>query len=505
MESNSSIAETTANNNDLAPTMGIFKEQLQDLSRWLVENKMPGIEIPNLVEPDPVNATDIGNAERLVKRFGDNIRFCYLWNCWIIWDGKKWVKDEKGIIFKFAKETVRAIYGEASRFTDDKKRRDIGKHALRSESRNRIEAMIELAKSDLPISPDELDKDPMLLNCLNGTIDLRTCSLLPYERKNYCSKIIPVEYMPGAECPTWEKFLYQVMAGDNDLVQFLQMAIGYSLTGDTKEQCLFFLYGCGANGKSTFLNIILKLLGDYAQQTPVETLMMKNSGGVPNDIARLKGARFVAAVEAEQGRRLAESTIKQLTGGDTITARFMRAEWFEFKPEFKIVLATNHRPEIKGTDEGIWRRIRLIPFEVTFPKEKQDKSLPAKLEAELPGILNWALAGCLAWQNEGLPVPDKVIQATSEYRMDMDALSRFFEERCIFNSQKQVASGELFRIYCKWCEECGEEPINRTAFGLRLKEKGCASVRVGANRIYHYQGVGLIANYQQNLSVVPNI
>jgi putative DNA primase/helicase len=263
------------------------------------------------------------------------------------------------------------------------------------------------------------------------------------------------------------------MGGNLGLINFLQKILGYSLTGSTREQCLFFLYGLGANGKSTLLEVVQSLWGDYATRTSSETFLAKKPGGIPNDVAALRGARLAAAVEVEQGRRLAEVLVKEMTGGDTISARFMRAEWFSFKPQFKIFLATNHKPIIRGTDFAIWRRIRLIPFTVQIPKEEQDRDLPEKLRGELPGILNWAMAGCLQWRFGGLEPPKEVDDATQDYRAEMDVLGDFIAERCILDPGADATAAELYKSYTSWAEENGEKrPLTQRAFGMSLTERG---------------------------------
>jgi putative DNA primase/helicase len=266
--------------------------------------------------------------------------------------------------------------------------------------------------------------------------------------------------------------------------------VGYSLTGDTREQVLFLLHGSGANGKSTFLEVIQALLGEYALQTPAETLVQKQGEGIPNDVARLKGARFVAASETEEGKRLAEGMVKKMTGGDVLTARFLHQEYFEFKPEFKLFLATNHKPLIRGTDHAIWRRIRLIPFQVQIPDAEKDKALPEKLKAERSGILTWALEGCRSWQQEGLSTPAEVLQATEAYRDEMDILKDFLESCCIEKAEAEAKVSDLYAAYVAWCEANGERPLTQRAFGMKLSERGLGQRRTKVAR--YWVGIGLV-------------
>lgn len=285
--------------------------------------------------PGIFHLTDLGNAQRLVYRYGRDIRYCHPWNKWLTWTGTHWAIDDTAAVVRFAKDTVRQIYIEASEEEDERARKAIAEHAKRSEAKTRITNMISLAASEpgIPILPDQLDRNPWLLNVANGTIDLKTAQLKPHKREDLITKIAPVNYDPSAKCPTWLSFLDRIMNGKQELIKFLQRAIGYALTGDTSEQVIFIFHGSGANGKSTFLETISAMLGDgYAQQTPTSTLMVRRNETIPNDIARLKGARFVTAVEAEAGQRLAESLVKQMSGQDKLVARFMRGEFFEFRP-----------------------------------------------------------------------------------------------------------------------------------------------------------------------------
>ena len=444
------------------------------------------------------NLTDLGNARRLVHRHGRNLRYCWLWRKWLVWDGKRWVKDDTGEVYRLAKETVSSIYQEAAAAPNDEARKELGKHATRSEAGARIKEMVDLARSDVPVMPDELDASPDLLNTESGTIDLRTGELQEHRREDLITKIAPTTYRPDAAAPTWEAFLERVLPGE-DLRAFVQRAVGYSATGDTSEQCMFINHGGGANGKSTFQEAIAAALGDYAMRAPTEMLLAKRSDGVPNDVARLKGARFVSASETEEGRRLAESRIKDLTGQDTITARFMKAEWFDFAPTHKLWLSTNHKPEIRGTDAAIWRRIRLVPWAVTIPPAEQDKKLPIALRHELAGILAWVVRGCLQWRREGLQAPDEVRKATGEYRAEMDVLAGFLVECCELDTGHWEYAKDLYECYKRWCDENGERPEPQRKFGGRLGERGFQRDRGGSRGAGIWRGVRLTEGEKEAL------
>lgn len=416
--------------------------------------------------------TDLGNSDRFADRYKDRVRYCHEWGKWLSWDGRKWLVDDTGSIERGGKEVVRDLYTEALTIDDlDRRKKMIG-FALACESDHRIKAMISLAESDLRlvVKPTMLDRHPLKLNVLNGTLDLGDMELKPHDREEYHSKICNVEYEAAATCPTWDTCLETWFADNQDDIKFVQKAAGYSLTGDISEHCLFILYGTGRNGKSTFLNTIAAILNDYSLNTPAETLLVKTHDGIPNDLARLKGARFVTAVEAEAGRRLAEAMVKQSTGGDKISARFMRAEWFDYTPEYKIWLATNHKPVVKGTDDAIWERIRLIPFTTTIPEEKRDKRLDEKLKAEGPGILKWMLEGYRLWCLEGLKPSQNVRAATDDYKKEMDDLGEFIEERCVLEGD--VYNKNLYASYCDYCDVEGLKPATQKFFTARMRERG---------------------------------
>ncbi|MGY8863886.1 MAG: DNA primase family protein, partial [Pseudomonadales bacterium] len=300
----------------------------------------------------------------------------------------------------------------------------------------------------------------------------------------YLTKKATVCFDPEARCPTWHTFLHQVLGGDEEFIRFIQKAVGYSLTGDTSEQVLFFLYGVGANGKSTFVNTLQTILGDYAQQAQVSTFMAKGKGAINNDIARLRGSRLVATTETEEGSRFNESELKQLTGGDTITARFLHQEHFEFKPNFKLWISGNHKPYIQGNDIGIWRRIKLIPFEVSVAPDEQDKDLTTKLLAESSGILNWALEGCRMWIEEGLGGCKIVDKATKAYRSEMDVISGWVNERCILDINAEAPSSVLYESFRLWAHENGEYVVNNRKFKQKLLEKDIQLSRTSKGSMY---------------------
>ena len=435
---------------------------------------------------------DVGNGERLVTRYGRDLRYCHPWGKWLVWDSVRWAVDATDEVTRRAKETAQGIYHEAAEAKTAELAKNLGKWAASSMSQHRLSAMMWAASSEptIPVLPADLDAEPYLLNLQNGTFDLRAGRLAEHQRTDLITKLAPVRFDPAAECPLWEAFLAKIMSGKDALIDFLRRAIGYSLTGDTSEQCLFILYGTGSNGKSTFLETIRALLGDdYALRTPTETLLVKRNMGIPNDVARLRGARLVTAIEAEEGRRLAESLVKDLTGGDTMSARFLHQEWFDFRPECKIWLATNHKPVIRGTDRAIWRRIRLIPFTVTIPDADQDRHLAEKLRGELPGILQWALLGCARWKMSGLGQPDEVKTATAAYRDEMDVLAGFLADRCVLGDKLEVKASALYRAFVAWCDDSGEKSASQRVFGERMTERGFDKYRANTGNVY--MGVSL--------------
>ena len=441
-----------------------------------------------------IQYTDATNAQRLFREHGKDIRYNTAWKKWLVWNGSQWETDEGGaLIHERGLETVRNIYDELAKTDDYRERIEIEKYAILSESMRRREAFVKAASviSSLHVTSEKLDPNPWLLNVKNGTVDVTTGEFRDHKQEDMITKTANVEYNPQADCPMWKQFIREIMNYKTDLIKFVQTAAGWALTGDISEQTMFILFGSGANGKSTFLNTIMYLLGDYAIATPTETFMRKNGDQYTNDIARLRGTRFVTTTEAEQGRRLSEPLIKRITGNDQMTARFLYGEFFNFTPTFKIFMATNHKPVIKGTDHGIWRRIKLIPFTTRIPEEKQDKYLELKLRGEVSGILNWLLEGMARWKKEGLIAPAEVLNATDEYRGEMDVIGNFLKECCIQKPEASIRIREFFKAYQDWCDENNEHAVSERFFSMHLKEMGFQQNRTCEARFW--SGLALLA------------
>jgi putative DNA primase/helicase len=434
-----------------------------------------------------VQLTDATNAARLIKEHGRDIRYNKAWKKWNVWNGRYWETDDSGfMIHEKNLDTVRKFYREILKSDDHKERIEIEKFGIISESVRRREATIRAAQwvGELNVKSEDLDPDPWLLNVQNGTINVITGEFTEHKQENMITKLANVLYDKNADCPMWKKFVREIMDFKPELINFLQTAAGWSLTGDISEQTLFILYGSGANGKSTFLNTISYLLGDYGTATNTETFMKKNGDSYTNDLARLRGTRFVTTTEAEQGRRLSEPLIKQITGTDKMTARFLYGEFFNFIPTFKVFMATNHKPVIKGTDYGIWRRIKLIPFTTRIEEDKQDKELEMKLRSEASGILNWLLEGALRWKSERLKAPDVILNATDEYRGEMDVIGNFLKHCCVTKEDGSIRIRELYKAYADWCDENNEHPVSERFFTLRLKEMGYEQMRTSEARFW---------------------
>jgi putative DNA primase/helicase len=439
--------------------------------------------------------TDLGNAERFVRRYGRDVRYWVERGEFLIWNGRCWQLDETGQAERWAKNTVRQILPESYYLQDSKAREARAKWAIQSEKASSIEALLRLVKTEaaIPVQAAQLDADLMLFNVLNGTIDLRTGQIREARREDLITRCAPVAYDKSATCPLLESFLCRAMDGNDRMVAYLRRVTGCLLTGQPADRVFWFLYGGGGNGKSTLTDIFHALLGDYARKTAADTLLAKQGGdGIPNDLADLKGARLVTSAELSEARRLNEARIKDLTGRDIIKARFLRQEFFEFQATFKLFMYGNHRPIIRGTDEGIWDRVKLVPFTVTIPEAERDEHLPQKLRGELPGILNWALAGCLEWQRDGLQHPEEVKAATLEYRQEQDPLEDFLAECCVQGDQLTVTNPTLWAAYECWCKQNGEaHPLGRKTFTEKMEQRGFQRGNSGGR---FWKGLGVVSN-----------
>ncbi len=412
-----------------------------------------------------IDHTDLGNARRLIDLHGDRLRYVGPWDKWLVWDGRRWKLDDMCAVERLAKDVARQRFAEiGNRLAEDSRANvcDDLRFAKYSAKATGISAMLTLARSEVAISHTELDRNPWLLNVENGTLDLRTGQLRPHDRADLLTKLAPVVFDPDAQAPRWERFVAEIMDYRSELIEYLQRLVGYCLTGVVREHVLPILWGVGANGKSTLIGTILALLGnDYGCKTPQDFLLQKRHETHPTALTDLFGRRLVAAVETESGRRLAESLVKELTGGDPIRARRMREDFWQFEPTHKVWLVTNHKPVIRGTDDGIWRRVKLIPFDVRIPDDQQDTELPDKLRQELPGILNWALAGCRAWQQRGLGEPHEVRAATDRYRNEMDMVGQFLAEATVDDPTETTPLDLVHKAYANWGGKMGPRALSK--------------------------------------------
>lgn len=440
--------------------------------------------------------TDYGNAERLVARHRDRIRYCPPRKCWYIWDGMRWARDETGEILRLAKRTTRAIYSEAEHGADEAAREAIAKHARESEKGPKLREMVTLAQSEpgIPVLPAELDADPWAFNVKNGTIDLRTGILREHCRTDLITKFAPVEYDPAARSELWDRFLKDATGGDAELAAYLQRAVGYALQGTVAEKAFWFLYGKPDGMKSTFIDSVSAALGDYAATAAFTTWLVQTStGGNRGDIVSLFGARLVTSVEVRKGARFDEEIIKRVTGGDALKAAAKYESEITFKPTFALWLAGNDAPVIRDDDEGAWSRVRRVPFTNPLPKDRQDPLMRDKLRAPevQSAILAWAVKGCLDWQKHGIGTCAAVERSSAEYRNEMDRAAGFFADRCVFETYARVTMRELRDAYEEWCKENGvRHPLSASDLGERLRERECEPTK--NHGVRGWRGVRLI-------------
>lgn len=435
---------------------------------------------------------DTGNAQRMYDLCGDVMRYCYTDRRWLSYQDGKWQYDTKGNVFVWADRVLESMKSELKLWAEHEGGamfEDYKKHMKKTRSNNSKKAMVKELEHLVAVSPNELDADRLLVNVRNGILSLRDFFMTEHKPDFLMTRMLGTSMPESPKNPEkWLAFLDQIFSGDKELIRYIQKALGYSLSGDTSEQCAFFLYGTGRNGKSTFLEVVRKIMGDYATNIQPESIMVKSSTNNANsDIARLKGARFVTSVEPNEGMRLNEGLLKQLTGDDMITARKLYGDEFEFRPEFKLWMATNHKPTIRGTDLGIWRRIHIIPFTVTIPEEVVDKNLPYKLMKELPDILAWIVEGYKLWKMEGLRKPKVIADAVEEYRNEMDVISAFLASDYVVQGG-EVKAQALYAVYCQWAAECNEYKMPSRKFGIEiLKRYNKIHKKTG----WVYQGISL--------------
>lgn len=425
--------------------------------------------------------TDLGNAERFAAMWSNRLRYCHPIGKWLTWDGRRWKHDNEGLPKRLAGETARAMLRAAAASADAKA---YAEWALESEESRRISAMVELGRcqSTLVVKPDQLDADPWTLNVRNGTIDLRTGGLGPHRREDYMTKIATVDYDPEADCPLFRAVLNRIFGGHEALIRWVRRFLGYALTGDSSEQILPVFFGAGANGKSVLLDTLAGLMGDYATDAPPYLLTEGKHSEHPTEIADLMGRRLVVASETEDGAAFRMQLVKRLTGDTTLKGRYMHQDYFSFPRTHKLVLVSNNRPRVREDSEAVWRRLRLVPFDVVIPPAERDPRLLAKLRAERPGILAWLVTGCLEWQREGLGESEEVTRATGAYRAAEDQIGRFIDDCCDVDENTPRDSsaffapwGTLVAAYAAWAERVGESALGGRRFGDALDRRGFSS------------------------------
>ncbi|MBR9706211.1 hypothetical protein GOV14_04195 [Candidatus Pacearchaeota archaeon] len=430
---------------------------------------------------------DVGNAKRLVDFAGEIIRYNYVWKKWFLWNGKVWEEDRTGGIERLGKEMLVGLYSLAPTLRDEE-RKPLIKHVLSSESKLRIMGMIDLSRSEpgIPVTPDELDSHKNLFNINNGMLDLNTCELLPFKKENLITKTSPVNYDKSAKCPKWDKFIKRIFAGDQDLINYVQKALAYSLTGEASEKSMFILWGVGDTGKTTLTNTITHIFGDYCKEIPSKELIVKKFNNNSNDWARLYKTRLVRSSENKKGQTLDIGAIKAVTGGGKFPCRALYHETEDMDIYFALWLETNYKPRVPDNDDAIWNRLKLIPFTVQFSKEEIiDKYWDVLIKEELPGIFNWLLAGLKLWRKEGLKnLPNAVKLAIEDYRTDEDILGEFINLKYDYVNRSLILLKEIYSDYKFWCQEVGFTPFSSKRLKSELVSRGHkATNQAGTNLI----------------------
>ncbi len=461
--------------------------------------------------PTKASFSDLGNADRLVAFAGSIARYSHEREKWYIWDLRRWSPNSDGEIYRLATDTIKQMYKDAALLADAASKIDdidqrqatiiasegLAQWGRKTESRSRIEAMIFLARSrpHIPILLSELDQDPWAFNCWNGTIDLRDGSIKPHAQADLITRVSPAEYEPTATYQLFDDFINRILP-DSAVREFVQRSLGYSITGMINEEKLFFPYGPTGTGKSTLLRSVGAAMGDYAATADFGTFLQQDRGGKPtSDIARLAGRRFVTSIEVDEGQKMAEALVLQLTGGDVVTARFLYGDSFEFIPTFKLWLAANNRPRVRDDNDANWRRITQIPFAVQIPEDERDSTIKQSLTDPLiagKAILAWLVRGCQDWLAIGLSVPEPVKVTTQEYREEMNPLAEFLDECCVFHHQARCDNGPIFQEYLQWAKTNNvTRPLGRKNFTQRLERiPDIVNHRNGHGRFW--EGIGLL-------------
>jgi putative DNA primase/helicase len=435
--------------------------------------------------------TDAGNAELFAALYKDRLRYDHGQERWLAWEKHWWAEDQSDQVWQMAKGAARVRYTQATNIADEKDRKAEMSWARRSESKTALQAALALGKSErlLSTTGEEWDSDPWSLGVGNGVVDLRTGELRNGKQCDLITMHTEVGFDPAARCPRWLRFLDDVFSSDRELIGYVHRSVGYCVTGITTEQVIFVCHGSGANGKSTFLDVLRNVLGDYSFNLPFGTFEPKARSAIPNDIAALPRRRFVTALETNESAPLNEARIKLLTGCDAVSARLLYREFFSFTPTAKFWLATNHRPPVADDSPGFWRRIRLIPFLKQFDRERADKDLAAKLMEEAWGILTWVVNGCLLWKRDGLGLPATVATASEAYRKESDQLGEFLDEICEISADATVPAADLWQEYIEWISANHERPQERRVFSARLEARGFRKQRVGHDRMWTWFGL----------------
>ncbi len=442
--------------------------------------------------------TDIGNGQRFAHYFGDIVRYCDEKDGWHVWDGKVWAKDKKLMVHSLAKETSGLIYREAEELDGDEGRAKL-QWAGKSRSSDKVGCMLRMARSEpnVPISVEDMDKDIWLLNCPNGMVDLRTGEIRPHDPSKLCTKMAAAEYNPSTKTPIFDAFLDQIFEGNDDLINYVIQALGFSLAGSVKEHVFFFCYGTGANGKGTLLNLTMDIMGDYAAALPEGMLEARAHDKHLAELIMLRGLRMAVGAETKEDRRLNESRMKNLTGGDPITADPKGGAYVTFKPTHSMWISGNHKPKIVGTDNGVWRRMKLIPFKFQVDDKDIDRDLDRKLWGERAGILAKLVDGCVSWYKNGFVKCPAVAEATEEYRAQEDGFGSFIIDRCVVVKDAIVPRSSLRKAYIDWCKISGTRELSAIAMGERMRRAGFLDVRKGGVR--QWSGVGLSAERREDV------